>query len=721
MDLNGVMAKYRAARENSPSRYLMIIRNERNLYITYRDGDRLYRAKYDFSGPVHVGRRIDMQAVAQERAKAGETVASMLAWTNAQTPQKAGVYDGNQGCRLFPDGYGHLESQRVASQLPAGFDSLSLPTLQRYGWPEIGSARSTHRLVPDDRLALDNGLLCIEEQHPVTDSRKGEVTETTRFYLNPARDFICQRRHEGSNDYAEEVTQYGRTIGGQWYPLQIDEFGYRQHIQPITATPTAVNLVSLDMDPVFPENIFKPDALLTRYASQIVSDQAARLPIRNAQPNAFQARVAGRVLAGETRQPIAGALVRVAVPAIDMRHARVPSWHITKESDMYETRTDPDGRFELLIPKKGAADTFSVDAMAPGYGTAAGTFHSGGNPHLHRMSFSGPLASLSSNLTILLPPARYMAGVVRDSTGAPAVGVRVDGQIDFERGSASVASTKTDERGRFEIFDFPLQRNPGETAQLFFTSPTAVSVTLSGLYDLSPERLASLQVTLPRGCKVTGVLHDADDRAAAGVTVEAVRGCTPGKSTTTDTHGRFELAGLKAGPIHLRAHAMDIDQKAVQPLCLTDRDQNVILKMTRIEIKGQLKPVRLFGMQLVDVTPQIQKAYDLDRVKGVLVLDPGPSSLRLNIGELRKGYCFWIIGDKEVSNLKEMAAELLRQLAPPWAGQPNHVPLPPRPVRVVYIKPGCTNTQYLALTEPDVAELRHVAEQLGVTTASSDR
>lgn len=229
VDLNDVMTKYNAARDAAPGRYLMIIRNERDLYINYRDGDRLYRAKYDFSGPVHVGRLIDMQAVAQERAKAGDTVASMLAWADAQTPQNVEVYDGDRGTSLFPDGYGHLKSSRAARPRTAGFDYLFLPTLQRYGWPDLGPARSTRRLVPDDRYALDHSLICIEEQHQVTDSRRGEVTEATRFYLNPARDYICQRRHEArqDHDYAEEVTQYGQTAAGQWYPLQIEEFGYR--------------------------------------------------------------------------------------------------------------------------------------------------------------------------------------------------------------------------------------------------------------------------------------------------------------------------------------------------------------------------------------------------------------------------------------------------------------------------------------------------------------
>ncbi|MCL5282143.1 MAG: M56 family metallopeptidase [Planctomycetes bacterium] len=728
MDLNELMTRYQAACDGAPSRYLMVIKNERDLYITYRDGDRLFRAKYDFAGPVHVGRRIDLQAMAQERTRAGDTIASMLAWASTQTPQNADVHDGVRGRSLWSDGYGHLRSGYAAKPGTGQLDYLSLPTLQRYGWPDLGPARATRRLVPDDTYALDRGLICIEEQHQVTNSRRGKITEATRFYLNPARDYICQRRHESllDHDYAEEVTKYGQTADGRWYPLQIDEFGYRHSVQPLTAAPTAVNIVLLDTNPTFPEDVFKPEALLTRYAAQIVSDQATRPPARDAEPNASQVRVAGRVLAGETQQPIAGATVRVAVPAADMRYARVPSKQITQEdgtrSDLYETKTDANGQFELLIPWAGTADAFSVDAMAPGYGTAAGTFHSGGdNLHLVRLSFDGPLAGTASNLTILLPRSAYIAGTVRDSTGVPAAGVQVFGQMRSKSSSYGIARTQTDAQGRFEMFDFPLQKGSDEKALLMFRSPTAVPVTLSDFYELSAKKQASLEVTLPRGFKLTGVLLDASGQPAPGVPVELVVG-GPIKETTTDPNGRFEMAGLQPGLYHLRAHAMDIRQKVVQVFAnLPGSDQKVTLKMSHVEIKGPLRPITLFGMQLVDVTPELRQVYDLGDRGAVMVLDPGANHRRLNIGELRKGYCFWQIGDKSITSLKEMIAELLRQLAPSWTGQESQIARPPRRIRVVYTTPRSANTQYLVLTENDVTELKRVAAQLGIAPTGSNK
>ncbi len=725
-DVNNVLAPYEAARDASSHRYLMVIKNEQGLSVTYQDGPRLYRATYAFSGPPHAGRIIDLETVARERDKAGDTVPSMLAWAESQTPQNVDVYDGTEGCSLFADGYGHLKSTRKRRRPPDMLQFTSLPTLQSLAWPEFRTLQSTCRIVSDDPCAIDNRLLCIEERHTVTSSRDGEVAEITRFYLNPDKGYICQRRHEARHDYAVEVTQYDQTTDGQWHPLKTSEFGYRYSMQPMTDTPTAVNAVYLDTNPTFPKGVFSSNALLERYAALVVSELATQPPVPGREPNASQRRVAGRVLAGETQKPIANALVRVAVPAADMRFVRVSSKQITQEdgtkSDIYETRTNPNGWFEILVPVEEGKDTISIDALAPGYGTAAGTFRSGGNdPSLTRMSLAESMAGVISNLTIHLPQAIHVAGIVTDDTGVLQPGVSVSGQMVFDRGSGGIASTKTDANGKFEIFDFPLSKRPGETAKLIFTSPTAEPVTLSGLYDMSDEEHASLEVTLPRGLKIAGVLLDADGQPAPGVLVEAVNGI-PLKDTTTDSKGRFELAGLKRGPVTVRAHALDIDQKATSPwVSLINRDVQLTLKMERIEFKNPLHPVTLWGMQLVDVTPELRKVYDLDPIDTILILDPGPDYRRLDIGELRKGYCFWIIEEQKVSDIREMVAELLKQLTPPWPDRPGDPSAVPRRVRVVYTTRTGTNTQYLTLIRQDVEELRQLAQKLGIAAPDDTR
>jgi len=726
--LDKVIAAYEANRDAAPRRYLMVVKNNANVYITYQNEVQLYRAKYAFGSP-KAGQNVDMQAVANDRTNAGETIRSILAWAAQHTPQNVEVHDGTYTCSLWPDGYGRFEGGQKRASPP---DEMFLPTLRGLGWPSLGGVRSTLRPVSTDRYALDHNLICIEEQHEaIRDGRDGreKVTLTTRFYLNPERDYLCQRRLEPHNDYAEKITEYARTDQEQWYPLQIGEFGYRHMRTPMTTEPSRINRIYLDLNPTFPEDIFNPDALIARYADLLVPPQP-EIPSTGAEAeDDSTVRVAGRVMAGDTREPIANALIRVAVPAVDMRDARGPSRQVTQEdgttSDIYETRTNSEGRFEMIVPVKEGEEMCSIDAMAPGFSTAAGTgYAGGGNPHLASLPLTGASVGESSNLTILLTRAIYVAGTVTDPQRVPLPGVKVAGYIYTASGTAWVASTETDERGRFEIFDFPLEQPAGGRAELSFTSPRALPERRSGLYDLPAKQLRSLDVVLMPGRKITGVVQDADGRPTAGVTVQAIQERIL-RDTTTDRDGRFELAGLpEVGTLTLRAFAGEIDQKAVAlaPFVNRPRDDEMTLRMTPITLENPLEPVALFGMQLVDVTAELETAYDLFpygfSTDGVMVLSPGADHRRLQIGDLKKTYCFHVIGEQRVTDVREMIGELLGQITRHPTYRQGDIP---DPIRVVYTIPNGVSTAYLELTPADVAELGQLADKLGITAANADR
>ncbi|NLZ07887.1 MAG: hypothetical protein GXY19_22160 [Phycisphaerae bacterium] len=720
-----VVAAYEASRNAAPRRYLMVVKNNSDVYVTYQNEVQLYRAKYAFGSP-RAGQNVDMQAVANDQTNAGETIRSILAWAQQHTPQNVEVHDGTYTCSLWPDGYGHFEGGQKTASPP---DEMFLPTLGGRGWPLLGGAKSKLRLISTDRYALDHSLICIEEQHEAIRDGREKVTLTTRFYLNPERDYLCRRRLEPHNDYAEEITEYARTDQGQWYPLQISEFGYKHMRKPMTSEPSRINAVYLDLDPTFPDDIFSPDALLARYADLLVPPQP-ETPSTGVKPEDDSAvRVAGRVLAGDTREPIPDALIRVAVPAVDMRDARGPSRQVTQEdgttSDIYETRTNSEGRFEMIVPAKEGNESFSVDAWAPGFGTAAGTGYGGGNnPNLEWLPLTGASESESSNLTILLTRAIYVAGTVTAPQRVPLPGVKVAGYIYTDSGTAWVSSTETDERGRFEIFDFPLEQQAGGRAELSFTSPKALPERRSGLYDLPAEQRRSLRVVLMPGRRITGVVQDANGRPTAGVTVQAIQERIL-RDATTDSDGRFELAGLpEVGTLTLRAFAGEIDQKAVAlaPFVNRARDDEMTLRMTRIELKSPLEPVTLFGMQLVDVTAELETAYDLFpygfSTDGVMILAPGVDHRRLQIGDLKKTYCFHVIEEQRVANVREMIAELLGQITRHPTYRQGDTP---SPIRVVYTIPNGVSTQYLELTPADVAELRQLADQLGIAVASNNR
>jgi hypothetical protein len=111
----------------------------------------------------------------------------------------------------------------------------------------------------------------------------------------------------------------------------------------------------------------------------------------------------------------------------------------------------------------------------------------------------------------------------------------------------------------------------------------------------------------------------------------------------------------------------------------------------------------------------LKKLYDLSDIAAVVILNPGVNHERLGIGKLEKGFSFWIIGDKKISNMKEMISEILRI---------NALPKPPAGtrtqegyhgfVRVVYLMRSGTNTQYLRLSDEDTKQLREVGKQLGI-------
>lgn len=708
--LSKITVAYEASRDAAPTKYLLVAKNDLYVYVTYRDGARLHKAAYAIGSP-RFGEPIDMEAIARDRRVVGDTLDSILAWTAEHLAQNAEVYDGTYACTIWADGHNHFEGGRKTTRRPDEVSGIaSLPTLRGIGWPAFGLGGSSIRLISTDRFALDHDLVCIEEQKQAIRDGREKITLTTRSYLNPERNFICERKHEASYDYAEQVTKYGKIRDAQWYPVEISEFGYKHQGRPMTGEPSQINRIYLDADPTFPADIFSPDALIARYGDLLVSPEPG-IPSSTEPEDDSSVRVAGRVLDGATREPIVGALVRVAAPAIDMRHARV-----AVEQTLYETRTGGDGLFELLVPITEEMNDTSVDAMAPGYNTAAGTFRNGADdPLLGNLPLDRSWRNLRSSLTILLSPGLYVAGTVRDDQGRPVPGMTVFATLRTERSSGGIARTQTDAQGRFEIFDYPLQKQPDEWAVLSFTSATTRQENVTGLYDMTDEQRRSLEVTVHSGREITGVVHNAASHPAAGITVEAVAGWSIViRETTTDRDGHFELAGLPAGPLDVRAYDLANDQKAMLPITAGNVDREVTVRMQPIKLTDPVEPVTMLGMQVVDATQELQEAYDADDSEGVMIWDPGPDSGRLGIGELKKGYCIWMVGDKRITNLKEMVAEILQAQLTPWQDGEARFRDPPARVRVVYSTRGSNNTQNLKLTTPDVAELGQLADRLGI-------
>ena len=410
--------------------------------------------------------------------------------------------------------------------------------------------------------------------------------------------------------------------------------------------------------------------------------------------------VSGIVQAEDTGKPIANALVRVSSPAIDMRSVRGP------REGLYDGRTDANGRFSIKVPKN---ETISLNAFAPGYEEAAGIWMSG-NWTFHNVSYP---SSHDPGFNIKLRPAIYVTGIVTDEFGLPFSGADVESTIVGSHSTGYVAFDTTEANGRFEIYDFPLHPvafdgSTNAQGRLTFRNEIKLTSIIGNVYALSAAERTNLHVTLIAGHNVKGTITSADGHPSVNTVVEAVPADKMAAQRTgmTDGEGRFVIRGLPDGEISVCAHSALFDQQVRKTVQLAGANMELNLPLEPVVFKNPPKPVTLLGMKLANVTPELQSVYNLDYATGVIILDPGINHLRLGIGKLSQGECFWIVGDRQIKNLREMVTEILRIDAIAPLGDPNegcH-----GSVRVVYdYRNGVgTNTQRLKLTDVDRAELK---------------
>ena len=154
----------------------------------------------------------------------------------------------------------------------------------------------------------------------------------------------------------------------------------------------------------------------------------------------------GEVVAGpDDGKPLAGAVVRAAIPAVDMRNIRTRPEHLR-----FETKTDADGHYKLLLPVRATNTKVSLDAFAPGYGSFAGS---------HMMGGAGGAITLNPNsrtsFDFKLGKSLYVAGVVVDSQSKAIAGVEITASCVETNSYGYVTVVLSQEDGKFEIFDFP--------------------------------------------------------------------------------------------------------------------------------------------------------------------------------------------------------------------------------------------------------------------------
>jgi hypothetical protein len=417
--------------------------------------------------------------------------------------------------------------------------------------------------------------------------------------------------------------------------------------------------------------------------------------------------VYGVVRDEDTGRLIENAIVRVSSPALDMRGIR------DRREGIYEGRTDAYGRFGIEVAQ---SERISLNAFAPGYKEAAGSWWSF-NSAYHQVPFptnGGPA------FTIKLHPSLFVAGVVVDESGRPFAGARVEATLQFATGFAYLAWDETDTNGQFRIFEFPVDRDEiyGDAktrGQATFEHPTMLKSIINDVYALSETERRNIRVTLRRGHDVSGVLTSADGQPLTNTMVEVIPADARAtrKMNPTDEQGRFVIWGLPDGEATVRSHSLKFDQKAQTTVRLTGANVEVNLHLEPVVFTNPPASLSLLGMKLVDMTPELQAAYDSYAPTGVLILDPGTNGVRLGIGQMNQGERFWVVGHRNIKNLREMVTELLRinEIEPP--GLPNEEGCRGN-VRVVYehLRGAGNDTERLKLTEGDIAELKKAAATL---------
>lgn len=107
---------------------------------------------------------------------------------------------------------------------------------------------------------------------------------------------------------------------------------------------------------------------------------------------------------------------------------------------------------------------------------------------------------------------------------------------------------------------------------------------------------ADAQDTAPRSAnrptfRIHGIVTDAAREPLAEVVVAAVDSAgTPGRSTTTDEHGRFDLGQFEQGTLSVRARRLGYEQRTVQ-VQVGERGQSPSLEIVLLGVPEELEKV----------------------------------------------------------------------------------------------------------------------------------
>ncbi len=414
--------------------------------------------------------------------------------------------------------------------------------------------------------------------------------------------------------------------------------------------------------------------------------------------------ISGRVT-DEAGTPLAD--VRVSVVKLgdpETRAVNVIAW-----SKQPFARSDATGNYRLEVPGITKRTLILVDAFKPGYHSLRGPLMALGDTRRFDVA-PGSLAKAD----LVLKPALYFAGVIVDEKGKPIQGVTIAANAHGPGETANIERTESRPDGSFELFNYPenpvfLRGIAVSKGVIKFFHPDYIDREIDDLYAIEPKQRGALRVVLSAGYNMTGRVMDNAGKPVPNAMVKAIRkDKTHRKATTTDANGSFALRGVSGGLIMLTARALEVRQQTHLPMAVKSDKLDLEVRLKPIELPANLQTYSVLGMQLADVTLELQSTYDLFGERGALIIDPGKGSDRLKIGRLAEGYAFFMVGRTRIGSVSEFVSQIVAETA----GQN----LDEYSIRVAYnfstVGSDGARTAYLKFTKDDRKQLQILSEQL---------
>lgn len=417
-------------------------------------------------------------------------------------------------------------------------------------------------------------------------------------------------------------------------------------------------------------------------------------------------------------KPLADAQVRLVIPAADLRQLEMTSEY----REVWGT-TDASGKYTIEIPGVEEEITATIDVLHRGHRRVPGALMGGDGDESDVTLTPGGQAKFDAKL----PERAYFAGRVVDEAGEPIEGVHVFGRLSANNGGYSVEWTWTNADGEFALYcydeswlkDSAKWKNP--TAAIDFQNDDYVYNSVEKLEAIAPTSRDQIKVVLQKGFSIAGRVLNADKSPASGVAISMLQRPYQRKGVVTDADGKFRFDGVASGSTQWRIVDITGNSKWIQTTDVNESNLEMTVMLEKFE-SPLTSTYQVLGMTMADVTDAMKEAYD-DRSEGAIVTDPGKRSEGFEIGDLRAGDVFWMVGMEGVDNLRAMVSQLIQEAksptTPPGPGvNPSAFPGEngDMRVRVVYSyhddRGNGTNTQYMKLTPADVSELEQVLKTL---------